>query len=100
MYQIRSLVRKTGPDLPATDVCAIELLCTPYSPTAPRPLDVRIVYAIQRPSGEPFGRIHRNAFIVVTPAEGSHRCIEPAASLKKRRLGIEAQTAIVMPVVE
>src|ERR1700682_4793849 len=66
----------------------------------PSPLEVRNVYAIQRPSGDALGRIQCSASIVERPVLGSHLCTDPAESLKNSRLGTEAQTPIVMPEVE
>jgi hypothetical protein len=58
------------------------------------------MYAIHRPSGDDRGRIQWRDIIDESPLLGSHRCMLPDASLKKRRLGTEAQTAIVIPEVE
>jgi len=50
-------VRNLAPDRPGGVVFDTLLDCTLYRPIAPSPLDVRKVYAIQRPSGDVFGAI-------------------------------------------
>src|ERR1700680_3758671 len=100
MYQTRSLVRNLTPERPGGVVFETLLPCTLKKPTPPIPLEVRKVEAIHRPSGDDFGPIQCRGSTAESPVLGSHRCTVPPESLKYRRLGTDAHTPIVMPVVE